>query len=126
MPQVLKTAIVRTNGLYNDAKEGWVLLKDGAALVCLIKPQFEAGREEVGKKGVVREKAVHREVIETVLSFARETGWSVLGLDFSPIRGPEGNIEFICYLKNGAFEAPEIDVSSVVEAAHAAFERTQP
>ena len=103
-----------------------VLLKDGAALVCLIKPQFEAGREEVGKKGVVREKAVHREVIETVLSFARETGWSVLGLDFSPIRGPEGNIEFICYLKNGAFEAPEIDVSSVVEAAHAAFERTQP
>ena len=102
------------------------LLKDGAALVCLIKPQFEAGREEVGKKGVVREKAVHREVIEAVLAFARETGWSVLGLDFSPIRGPEGNIEFICYLKNGAFDAPEIDVSSVVEAAHAAFERTQP
>ena len=84
------------------------LLKDGAALVCLIKPQFEAGREEVGKKGVVREKAVHREVIEAVLAFARETGWSVLGLDFSPIRGPEGNIEFICYLKNGAFDAPEI------------------
>ena len=74
------------------------LLKPGADLVCLIKPQFEAGREEVGKKGVVREAEIHLSVIETVLAFARETGWSVMGLDFSPIRGPEGNIEFICHL----------------------------
>ena len=97
------------------------LLKPGADLVCLIKPQFEAGREEVGKKGVVREAEIHLSVIETVLAFARETGWSVMGLDFSPIRGPEGNIEFICHLKNGAFDAPSIDAASVVEAAHAAF-----
>lgn len=97
------------------------LLKPGADFVCLIKPQFEAGRDEVGKKGVVREASVHREVIETVLTFARETGWSVMGLDFSPIRGPEGNIEFICHLKNGAFDAPEIDAAAVVESAHTAF-----
>lgn len=97
------------------------LLKPGADLVCLIKPQFEAGRDEVGKKGVVREAEIHREVIETVLSFARENGWSVMGLDYSPIRGPEGNIEFICHLKNGDFAAPEIDAAAVVEAAHAAF-----
>ena len=97
------------------------LLKPGADLVCLIKPQFEAGRDEVGKKGVVREAEIHRAVIKTVLSFARETGWTVMGLDFSPIRGPEGNIEFICHLKNGAFDAPMIDAVSVVEAAHAAF-----
>ena len=97
------------------------LLKPGADLVCLIKPQFEAGRDEVGKKGVVREAETHREVIEAVLSFARETGWSVMGLDYSPIRGPEGNIEFICHLKNGDFAAPEIDAAAVVESAHAAF-----
>ncbi len=97
------------------------LLKPGADLVCLIKPQFEAGRDEVGKKGVVREAEIHREVIETVLRFARETGWSVMGLDFSPIRGPEGNIEFICHLKNGVYDAPNVDAAAVVEAAHAAF-----
>lgn len=97
------------------------LLKPDADFVCLIKPQFEAGRDEVGKKGVVREAATHLEVIESVLCFARENGWSVMGLDFSPIRGPEGNIEFICHLKNGAFNTPEIDAASVVEAAHAAF-----
>lgn len=97
------------------------LLKEEAGFVCLIKPQFEAGREEVGKKGVVRDAEVHREVIETVLSFARETGWSVLGLDYSPIRGPEGNIEYICYMKNGPSDEPDIDVKAVVDASHEAF-----
>ena len=97
------------------------LLKPGADFVCLIKPQFEAGRDEVGKKGVVREASVHRAVIETVLDFAKETGWTAMGLDYSPIRGPEGNIEFICHLKNGVFEAPELDAAAIVEAAHAAF-----
>ena len=97
------------------------LLKEGAPLICLIKPQFEAGRDEVGKKGVVRDGAVHESVVETVLAFARESGWTVMGLDYSPIRGPEGNIEYICYLRNGVYEAPEICVSDVVKASHEAF-----
>ena len=75
------------------------LLSDGAEGVCLIKPQFEAGREKVGKKGVVRDPAVHREVIENVISFSRDTGFSPMGLSFSPVRGPEGNIEYLLYLR---------------------------
>ena len=93
-------------------------LKPGADYICLIKPQFEAGREQVGKKGVVRDAAVHRTVIENCLSVAREDGYSVLGLDYSPIRGPEGNIEFLCYLKNASVSAPEPDTAAVVAAAH--------
>ncbi len=68
-------------------------------MVCLIKPQFEAGREKVGKKGVVREPAVHREVIEKVIDFAHIAGFSVQGLTFSPVRGPEGNIEYLIFLQ---------------------------
>ena len=94
------------------------LLKDNAQLVCLIKPQFEAGREEVGKKGVVRDKAVHLSVIESVLSFAPTVGMTVMGLDFSPIKGPEGNREYLCYMKKGVQEAGPIDVAAVVEASH--------
>lgn len=94
------------------------LLKDNAQLVCLIKPQFEAGREEVGKKGVVRDKAVHLSVIESVLSFAPTVGMTVMGLDFSPIKGPEGNREYLCYMKKGVQEAGPIDVEAVVEASH--------
>ena len=94
------------------------LLKPGADYICLIKPQFEAGREEVGKKGVVRDAAVHEEVVRGIIAFAREIGFSVMGLDFSPIKGPEGNIEYICYLKNGSFHAPEPDVVAVVAASH--------
>lgn len=75
------------------------LLKDGAEMVCLIKPQFEAGREEVGKKGVVRDRKVHEEVILKVAAFVKETGFRILGLTYSPIRGPEGNIEYLIYLK---------------------------
>ncbi len=67
-------------------------------MVALIKPQFEAGREKVGKKGVVRERSTHIEVIEAVFGYARNTGFDVLDLDFSPIRGPEGNIEYLVHL----------------------------
>lgn len=95
------------------------LLKDDAQLVCLIKPQFEAGREEVGKKGVVRDKAVHLSVIESVLSFAPTVGMTVMGLDFSPIKGPEGNREYLCYMKKGVHEAAGlINAAAVVEASH--------
>lgn len=94
------------------------LLKDDAQLVCLIKPQFEAGREEVGKKGVVRDKAVHLSVIERVLSFAPTVGMTVMGLDFSPIKGPEGNREYLCYMKKGVHEAGLINAAAVVEASH--------
>lgn len=78
------------------------LLREGGEMVCLIKPQFEAGREKVGKKGVVRDRAVHREVIGKVADYAAGIGFQIRGLSFSPIRGPEGNIEYLLYLsKNG-------------------------
>lgn len=94
------------------------LLKDGADLICLIKPQFEAGREEVGKKGVVRDEAVHREVVQGILDFVPTIGLSVLGLDHSPIRGPEGNIEYICHMINRAGADETIDVAAVVARSH--------
>lgn len=94
------------------------LLRDGGRAVCLIKPQFEAGREEVGKKGVVRDKGVHLSVIESILNFAPSVGMTVMGLDFSPIKGPEGNIEYLCYMKKGSFDAPIIDAQAIVEASH--------
>lgn len=97
------------------------LLKPGADYICLIKPQFEAGREEVGKKGVVRDPAVHEEVVRGILAFAPTLGFSVMGLDFSPVKGPEGNIEYICHLKNGQYDAPEPDVAAVVRASHDAL-----
>ena len=95
-------------------------MKDGAEMVCLIKPQFEAGREKVGKKGVVRDKKVHEEVVDRIRDFAISSGFGILGLDHSPIKGPEGNIEYLLYLTNGAAPAdvkvPE--TSDVVDAAH--------
>jgi len=78
------------------------LMADGAEIVCLIKPQFEAGREKVGKKGVVRERSVHEEVIVEVTTFACATGLELLHLDYSPIKGPEGNIEYLLYAKKNA------------------------
>ena len=75
------------------------ILPEGGEMVCLIKPQFEAGREKVGKKGVVRDPAVHEQVIASCLEIARRTGFSVEGLSWSPIRGPEGNIEYLMYLR---------------------------
>ncbi|WP_426453422.1 TlyA family RNA methyltransferase [Paenibacillus sp. S-38] len=76
------------------------ILAPGGAVACLIKPQFEAGREKVPKTGVVKEPEVHREVLESVLAFAQEIGFSVKGLTYSPIKGGEGNIEFLAYLGN--------------------------
>lgn len=75
------------------------LLEDNGQIVCLIKPQFEAGREKVGKKGVVREPAVHLEVIDMVIDYALSIGFEALNLEFSPIKGPEGNIEYLLYLQ---------------------------
>ncbi len=97
------------------------LLRDNGDILCLIKPQFEAGREKVGKKGVVRESAVHLEVLESFLDFAPKAGFTVMGLSFSPIRGPEGNIEYLGWLKKGEHEAPVIDPAPIVEASHASF-----
>ena len=97
------------------------LLVPGADLVCLIKPQFEAGREEVGKKGVVRDSGVHCQVIRSILDFAPQIGLSVMGLDYSPIKGPEGNIEYICHMKNGCYESASIDVEALVNASHEAL-----
>ena len=98
-----------------------MLLSDGADLICLIKPQFEAGREKVGKKGVVRDPAVHREVIESVLSRLPENGLAAQGLSFSPIRGPEGNIEYLLYAKKGSEAASLPDPAKIVSEAHEAF-----
>lgn len=94
------------------------LLKEDGDIICLIKPQFEAGREKVGKKGVVRDEKVHLEVLEEFLKYAPEAGFTVMGLDFSPIRGPEGNIEYLGWLKKGAHPAPDTDPASVVERSH--------
>ena len=82
------------------------LLKDQGQMVCLIKPQFEAGREKVGKKGVVREPETHREVIGKVMNFAHCIGFHVLGLSFSPVKGPEGNIEYLLHIEKKK-EIPE-------------------
>jgi len=97
------------------------LLKDGADLICLIKPQFEAGREAVGKKGVVRDPSVHKEVIRQILDFAASRSLRVEGLDYSPIKGPEGNIEYMCHMKNSEGPAAVIDVDAVVAASHDAL-----
>ncbi|GAB6160222.1 TlyA family RNA methyltransferase [Howardella ureilytica] len=77
------------------------IIKDGARMVCLIKPQFEAGRDKVGKHGVVRDINVHKEVIENVIEFAINSKFNIIGLDYSPIKGPEGNIEYLLYLGKG-------------------------
>ena len=102
------------------------LLAEHGQAVCLIKPQFEAGREKVGKKGVVRDKAVHEEVIEKIRSFALENGFSVLGLTFSPVKGPEGNIEYLIYLERAEAPSQGEQVPSaqqVVEESHRALDR---
>ena len=95
-------------------------------MVCLIKPQFEAGREKVGKKGVVRDPKVHEEVIHQVISYARSIDFGVLHLEFSPIKGPEGNIEYLLHLAKlpGEAEVPETEVSveETVKQAHNALD----
>ena len=95
-------------------------LKDGRSMVCLVKPQFEAGRENVGKKGVVRDPKIHEMVIEKVADFAQGLGFAVLGLDFSPIKGPEGNIEYLLHLGKEAAGQPlaHETVEGIVAKAH--------
>lgn len=92
--------------------------------ICLVKPQFEAGREKVGKKGVVRERSTHVEVIHNAMGYACQNGFSVIGLDFSPVKGPEGNIEFLIHVKKAdqptSISAEQVE--QVVDAAHAALD----
>lgn len=110
------------------------LLRESGQIAALIKPQFEAGREKVGKKGVVREKSTHLEVIEHVISFAREIGFAVLNLEFSPIKGPEGNIEYLVFLQKvekdpeaaggeAAEDAVDISPERIVEEAHRTLDK---
>ena len=99
------------------------ILEEGGQVVALIKPQFEAGREQIGKKGIIKDKKVHLAVLETVTAFMLEAGFSVKGLDFSPIQGGHGNVEFLAFLEKS--EQPkndlEQDLVAVVEAAHKEF-----
>lgn len=94
------------------------VLREGGQAAALIKPQFEAGREKVGKKGVVRDPAVHAEVLEHFLDHARESGFTVLDLSYSPVRGPEGNIEYLGYLVKGPGPEKPFDLQTLVEQSH--------
>lgn len=98
-------------------------LAENGECVCLIKPQFEAGREKVGKKGVVREKSTHIEVVANICEFATECGFYIKGLDFSPIKGPEGNIEYLLYIAKGENESLVISPENVVEHSHTELDR---
>lgn len=93
------------------------ILKDTGAVMCLIKPQFEAGREQVGKKGIVRDSKIHVEVIENVISYASDNGLFPHGLDYSPVKGTKGNIEYLLYLKKTE-SSEEISPQEVVNIAH--------
>jgi 23S rRNA (cytidine1920-2'-O)/16S rRNA (cytidine1409-2'-O)-methyltransferase len=99
-------------------------MKDEAQMVALIKPQFEAGREQVGKKGVVREPKVHKEVIRNVLGYATEAGFTIRGIDHSPIRGPEGNIEYLLWLTATIVAAEEEGTGNVTAAEEMVAEAT--
>lgn len=94
------------------------LLGERGEIVALIKPQFEAGREKVGKKGVVREKSTHIEVIQNCFAYARENGFFVRELEFSPVKGPEGNIEYLYHLVKSGDVDNDIDIEAVVNTAH--------
>ena len=94
-------------------------------MVCLIKPQFEAGRENVGKNGVVRDQKVHQSVVQEIIDFCLQNGFSVCGLDYSPIKGPQGNIEYLLYIKRS--DTPEnlltATAAEVVTASHEALDQ---
>lgn len=94
------------------------LLSEEGEAVCLVKPQFEAGREKVGKKGVVRDKSVHLEVIEKCIGYAKENGFSICGLTFSPVKGPEGNIEYLLYLSKKELPDALLCAEETVEQSH--------
>ena len=109
------------------------LLEDNGQIICLIKPQFEAGREKVGKKGVVREPAIHLEVIDMVIDYALSIGFEALNLEFSPIKGPEGNIEYLLYLQKhpedqeaeyAVRREAAADPKAVVAEAHQTLDRS--
>lgn len=100
------------------------ILRDGGLVMALVKPQFEAGRENVGKKGVVRDPKVHLEVLERICAFARATGFKLKGLDFSPVRGPEGNIEYLLLMGlAGEDTLPEGRINEVVRASHETLDK---
>jgi len=100
------------------------LLKPDSYMACLVKPQFEAGREQVGKHGIVRDAAVHREVLKRVAGYAKESGFGVVNTDWSPIKGTTGNIEFLMLLKLGAPDSPKLGelIQEAVANAHAALD----
>lgn len=97
------------------------VLRQGGQVVCLVKPQFEAGREKVGKNGVVRDPAVHLEVLEQFLRHVKVSGFTALDLTYSPIRGPEGNIEYLGWLERREGEERRFDLPALVEASHGAL-----
>lgn len=101
------------------------LMKQNACAVCLIKPQFEAGREKVGKKGVVRERKVHIETVENTVNMMLSNNMTVLGLDYSPVKGPEGNIEYLIYVKktDTGEDASGVTASDIVNASHLALDK---
>ncbi len=103
------------------------LLTDDGQIVCLIKPQFEAGREKVGKKGVVREKSTHLEVIEKVIEFAVSIGFEILNLEYSPIKGPEGNIEYLSISRiiptDRSYPEYQVNAKAIVDAAHGELDK---
>lgn len=96
------------------------LLKEGGEIAALIKPQFEAGRGQVGKKGVVKDAKVHIDVVKTIVNFAKDTGFSPEGITFSPIKGPEGNIEYLIYLKNEETDKTieDDEIQSLIDSSH--------
>lgn len=101
------------------------LMADNATAVCLIKPQFEAGRENVGKKGVVRDPKVHQNVVESIVDFCMNNGFDVLGLSYSPIKGPEGNIEYLIYIKKSENPVLNLNISpeDLVKESHLALDK---
>lgn len=101
------------------------IIKEGGSVVALIKPQFEAGREKVGKHGIVHDPKTHLEVVQDIMAFSASVGYDVCELDFSPITGGQGNIEFLIHLKSVDGEGkimPEVDAAAVVKQAHAVLE----
>ena len=102
------------------------LLTDDGEIVCLIKPQFEAGREKVGKHGVVRDASVHKEVIDMVMNYAVSINFEVLNLEFSPVKGPEGNIEYLLHLlkhQSGEYSSIPVDAGEIVRKAHETLDK---
>ena len=101
------------------------LMKDNASAVCLIKPQFEAGKENVGKKGVVRDKSVHESVVNDIVGFALNNGFSVHGLDFSPVKGPQGNIEYLVLLQKAdeTVNDSNVDIADLVNRSHETLDK---